>query len=161
MHPADYTFKLNVKYQYFFTSIVSETMPPYQHWLEKGVKFFSLHITCFARLYTIWKQMKLTLPFLLSHKKLPIINQMQNIFSTKNNRTTFWQITNSLLLSQWQINIHVITPKLLWDDHLIPTLSQEWFIFKSQFTLFYMHPTDFTFKRNDKNQDFSPLLHLK
>ena len=55
------------------------------------------------------------------------------------------------------------------DDHLIPHLSLDRFIFTSQLTSFYMHPTDYTFKVYDKNQDFftsiasktmSPYQHL-
>ena len=40
------------------------------------------------------------------------------------------------------------------DDHLIPILSQDDFIFKSQITSLYMHPTDYSFRLYDKNQDF-------
>ena len=40
------------------------------------------------------------------------------------------------------------------DDYLNPFLSTEIFTFKSQLTSLYMHPTDYTFKFNDKNQDF-------
>ena len=40
------------------------------------------------------------------------------------------------------------------DDHLIPNLSQDDFIFKSQLTSLYMHPTDYSFRLYDKNQDF-------
>ena len=39
------------------------------------------------------------------------------------------------------------------DDHLIPLLSQDNFIFKAQLTSLYMHPTDYTFRLYDKNQD--------
>ena len=40
------------------------------------------------------------------------------------------------------------------DDHLIPLLSHKCFIFKSQPTSLYIHPTNYTFKLYDKNQDF-------
>ena len=40
------------------------------------------------------------------------------------------------------------------DDHLIPHLSHDDFIFKAQLTSLYMHPTDYSFRRYDKNQDF-------
>ena len=40
------------------------------------------------------------------------------------------------------------------DYYLIPILSNENFIFKPQLISIYMHPTDYTFKLNDKNQDF-------
>ena len=40
------------------------------------------------------------------------------------------------------------------DDYLVPTLSTNRFSFKSQLTSLYMHPTDYTFKLNDKNQKF-------
>ena len=40
------------------------------------------------------------------------------------------------------------------DDHLIPLLSQDNFIFKAQLTSLYMHPTDYTFRLYDKSQDF-------
>ena len=40
------------------------------------------------------------------------------------------------------------------DDHLIPLLSQVNFIFKQQLTSLYLHPTDYTFRLHDKNQDF-------
>ena len=39
------------------------------------------------------------------------------------------------------------------DDYLNPILSTENFTFKSQLTSLYMHPTDYTFKLYDKNQD--------
>ena len=42
MHPTDYTFHLYDKNQYFFTSIASAIMSPYQYWLDNGVKIFSL-----------------------------------------------------------------------------------------------------------------------
>ena len=37
------------------------------------------------------------------------------------------------------------------DDHLIPLLSQDKFLFKAQLTSLYMHPTDYTFRLYDKN----------
>ena len=37
------------------------------------------------------------------------------------------------------------------DDHLIPLLSQDDFIFKAQLTSVYMHPTDYSFRPYDKN----------
>ena len=40
------------------------------------------------------------------------------------------------------------------DDHLIPILSQDNFTFKAQLTSLYMHPTDYTFRLYNKNQDF-------
>ena len=40
------------------------------------------------------------------------------------------------------------------DDHLIPLLSHDDFIFKAQLTSLYMHPTDYSFRLYDKNQDF-------
>ena len=40
------------------------------------------------------------------------------------------------------------------DDYLVPILSTNRFSFKSQLTSLYMHPTDYTFKLYDKNQDF-------
>ena len=40
------------------------------------------------------------------------------------------------------------------DDYLIPILSTNHFSFKAQLTSLYMHPTDYTFKLYDKNQDF-------
>ena len=40
------------------------------------------------------------------------------------------------------------------DDHLIPFLSNGGFVFKAQLTSLYMHPTDYSFRLNDKNQDF-------
>ena len=40
------------------------------------------------------------------------------------------------------------------DDYLILILSNENFTFKSQLTSLYKHPTDYTFKLYDKNQDF-------
>ena len=40
------------------------------------------------------------------------------------------------------------------DDHLIPFLSQDDFIFKAQLTSLHMHPTDYSFRLYDKNQDF-------
>ena len=40
------------------------------------------------------------------------------------------------------------------DDHLIPLLSQDNLIFKAQHTSLCMHPTDYTYRLYDKNQDF-------
>ena len=40
------------------------------------------------------------------------------------------------------------------DDHLIPLLSHDDFIFKAQLTSLYMHPTDYSFRLYDKNQEF-------
>ena len=40
------------------------------------------------------------------------------------------------------------------DDYLVPILSTNRFSFKSQLTSLYIHPTDYTFKLYDKNQDF-------
>ena len=40
------------------------------------------------------------------------------------------------------------------DDHLIPLLSHDDFIFKAQLTSLYMHPTDYSFHLYDKNQYF-------
>ena len=40
------------------------------------------------------------------------------------------------------------------DDHLIPLLSHGDFVFKAQLTSPYMHPTDYSFRLYDKNQDF-------
>ena len=43
------------------------------------------------------------------------------------------------------------------DDHLIPLLSHLShgdFVFKAQFTSLCMHPTDYSFRLYDKNQDF-------
>ena len=40
------------------------------------------------------------------------------------------------------------------DDHLIELLSHGDFVFKSQLTSLYMHPTDYSFRLYDKNQDF-------
>ena len=40
------------------------------------------------------------------------------------------------------------------DDYLIPILPNKTFTFKSQLTSLYLHPTDYTFKLYNKNQDF-------
>ena len=40
------------------------------------------------------------------------------------------------------------------DDHLMPLLSHDDFMFKAQLTSLYMHPTDYSFLLYDKNQDF-------
>ena len=40
------------------------------------------------------------------------------------------------------------------DDHLIPLLSNGDFVFRAQLTSLYMHPTDYSFRLYDKNQDF-------
>ena len=40
------------------------------------------------------------------------------------------------------------------DNHLIPLLSQDDFIFKAQLTSLYVHPTDYKLRLYDKNQDF-------
>ena len=47
------------------------------------------------------------------------------------------------------------------DNHLIPLLSQVNFTFTAQLTSLYMHPTDYTFRLYDKNQDFSRQSLLK
>ena len=47
------------------------------------------------------------------------------------------------------------------DDHLIPLLSHGDFVFKAQLTSLYMHPTDYSFRLYDKNQDFSHQLPPK
>ena len=40
------------------------------------------------------------------------------------------------------------------DDHSIPLLSHDDFVFEAQLTSLYMHPTDYSFRLYDKNQDF-------
>ena len=40
------------------------------------------------------------------------------------------------------------------NDFLISLLSHDDFIFKAQLTSLYMHPTDYSFRLYDKNQDF-------
>ena len=40
------------------------------------------------------------------------------------------------------------------DDHLISLLSNGNFVFKAHLTSLYMHPTDYSFRLYDKNQDF-------
>ena len=40
------------------------------------------------------------------------------------------------------------------DNHLIPLPSHDRFIFKAQLTSLSMHPTHYTFRLYDKNQDF-------
>ena len=40
------------------------------------------------------------------------------------------------------------------DDHLISLLPHDDFIFKAQLTSLYMHPTDYSSRLFDKNQDF-------
>ena len=40
------------------------------------------------------------------------------------------------------------------DDYLIPLLSHDDFIFNAQLTSLYMHPTEYSFRLYDKNQDF-------
>ena len=47
------------------------------------------------------------------------------------------------------------------DDHLIPILSHDDFIFKAQLTSLYMHPTDYSFRLYDKNQDFFYIYSFK
>ena len=48
------------------------------------------------------------------------------------------------------------------DDHLIPLLSQDNFIFEGQLTSLYMHSTDYTFRLYDKkNKIFPHQLLLK
>ena len=42
LYPTNYTFRLYDKNQDFFLSFASKLMSPYQYWLGKGVKFFSL-----------------------------------------------------------------------------------------------------------------------
>ena len=43
------------------------------------------------------------------------------------------------------------------DDHLIPLLSYDDFIFKAQLTSLYMHPTDYSFRLYTKTKTFSHL----
>ena len=47
------------------------------------------------------------------------------------------------------------------DDHLIPLLSHDDFTFKAQLTYLYMHPTDYSFRLYDKNQDFFTYIASK
>ena len=47
------------------------------------------------------------------------------------------------------------------DDHLISLLSHDDFTFKAQLTSLYMHPTDYSFRLYDKNQDFFTSLASK
>ena len=43
----------------------------------------------------------------------------------------------------------------------MPILSKDHFTFKSQLTSFYMHPTEYTFKLYDENQDFFTSIAYK
>ena len=47
------------------------------------------------------------------------------------------------------------------DDHLIPLLSHDDFIFKAQLTSLYMHLTDYSFRLYDTNQDFFTSIDSK
>ena len=47
------------------------------------------------------------------------------------------------------------------DDHLVSLLSQDDFTFKAQLTSLYMHPTDYSFRLFDKNQDFFAFIASK
>ena len=47
------------------------------------------------------------------------------------------------------------------DDHLIPLLSNGDFVFRAQLTSLYMHPTDYSFRLYDKNQDFFTSIATK
>ena len=47
------------------------------------------------------------------------------------------------------------------DDHLIPLLSHDDFIFKAQLTSLYMHPTDYPSRIYDKNQAFCTSIASK
>ena len=47
------------------------------------------------------------------------------------------------------------------DDHLIPLLSRDDFIFKAQLTSLYMHPTDYSIRLYDKSQDFFYIYRFK
>ena len=47
------------------------------------------------------------------------------------------------------------------DDHLISLLSHDDFTFKAQLTSLYMHPTDYSFRQYDKNQDFFTSIATK
>ena len=47
------------------------------------------------------------------------------------------------------------------DDHLIPFLSTDDFVFKAQLTSLYMHPTDYSFRLYDKNQEFFTTIASK
>ena len=46
------------------------------------------------------------------------------------------------------------SPSTTRDYHLFPIISNDHFTFRAQLTSFYLHPTDYTFKIYDKNQDF-------
>ena len=63
------------------------------------------------------------------------------------------------------VYLPVISPKdsivTQTDDSLIPILSNKNFTFKSQLTSLYIHPTDYTFKLHDKNQEFSTSIASK
>ena len=45
------------------------------------------------------------------------------------------------------------------DDHLIPLLSQDNFTFDEQLTSLYMHPTDYTFRLNQKTTKIKVFSH--
>ena len=47
------------------------------------------------------------------------------------------------------------------DEHSISLLSHDDFIFKAQLTSIYMHPTDYSFRLYDKNQDFFTYIASK
>ena len=47
------------------------------------------------------------------------------------------------------------------DDHLLPLLSLDDFIFKAQLTSLYMHPTDYSFRLYDKTQEFFHIYSFK
>ena len=46
------------------------------------------------------------------------------------------------------------SPSTNRDDHLISLLSHDDFTFKAQLTSLYMHPTDYSIRFYDENQDF-------
>ena len=67
-------------------------------------------------------------------------------------------IMKDLIFLTSAVYLPFISPKDLIstqrDDYLTPILSIGNSTFKSQLTSLYMHPTDYTFKLYDKNQDF-------
>ena len=102
----------------------------------------------------------------MEHKKLNLVHRkfllrsMIRIIHTQHLllRKKRWEIMKDPVFLSSPIYPPFISPKTSLstnrDDQLISLLSHDDFIFKAQLTSLYMHPTDYSFRLYDKNQDF-------